>query len=235
MSSYYPIFINIKDKPVLVVGGGMVAYRKVSTLLEYGAQVRIVSPKIIPELEERIDGVHCCWVSKEYSKEDIRDAVLVFSCTEKEAINIRVAEDANASQRLVNVIDDQEKCSFFVPAIMRQGDLTIAISTAGSSPLVASRIKKELSQLYGEEMEVYLNLLRFWRKEIKTHLPLEKRREFWEKVTNGQAWALIKAGELDKAGEEIQDCFRSLLEDQELLPKDVIAVPNIRQLREKIK
>lgn len=211
MSNYYPIYIDLENKSVLVVGGGLVAYRKVKTLLNYGALVRIVSPKIVPDLKDMIDGEHCLWIPKEYSKEDIQDSVLVFSCTEKEEINARVAQDAKGNSRLINVVDDPDNCSFIVPSIMSRGDLSIAVSTAGSSPLVARQIRQELEGLYGDEMEVYLDLLRTWRQEIKKYLPLDKRQQFWEKVTDGRVLDHIKNGQLEQAEEVIEDCFRSLL------------------------
>lgn len=211
MSNYYPIFIDLEKKPVLVVGGGPVAYRKVKTLLEYGACVRIVAPQIVAELKDIVDGELCLWIRKEYSREDIHDSALVFSCTEKEEVNARVAEDAKALNRFINVVDDPDKCSFIVPSIMRRGDLSIAVSTAGSSPLVARQIRGELEGLYGDEMKVYLDLLRAWRKEIKKHLPPDKRPEFWEKVTEGQVLNYIKNGQLEQAKEVIKECFRSLL------------------------
>lgn len=208
--SYYPIFIELFNKPVLVVGGGTVAYRKVKTLLEFGARVRVVSPQIIPALKEIADGKSCLWLPKEYSSEDIKDSVLIFSCTEKADVNARVACDAKLKEKLINVVDDPDNCTFIVPSILNRGDLSIAISTAGSSPMAARRIREELERIYGTEMEVYLGLLRAWRKEIKTNLPPEKRQLFWELVTDGEVLNHIKNGQLERAKEVIQACFRSL-------------------------
>lgn len=208
--AFYPIFINIKDKPVLVVGGGSIACRKVQTLLEFGAFVRIVSPQVIPELRQLINEGNCQWRKKVYAKEDIEDAVLVFSCTEKEEINAQVALDAEAENRLINVADDPQKCSFIVPSIMRRGDLSIAVSTGGSSPMAARIIREELEEIYGDEIKVYLDLLRNWRERVKTNLPAEKRRQFWEKATEGQVLALIKKGQMQQAEEVMEKCFQSL-------------------------
>ncbi len=211
MCSYYPIFINLENKPVLIVGGGTVAYRKVQTLLEYGAQIRIISPEVGPQLEELIDSKQCLWIPREYTEGDIQDVVIVFSCTDKEEINARVAKEAQTKNTLINVVDDPEKCSFIVPSIMRRGNLSIAVSTAGSSPKVASQIRQELEELYGHEIEIYLQLLKTWRIEAKNTLPLDKRLLFWEKVTDGEVLLNIKNGQLDQAKEVIENCFRSLL------------------------
>jgi len=203
--------MDIENKPVLVVGGGRVALRKVRTLLEYRAIVKIVSPKLVPELEQLLDGVRCVWIAKEYSSEDIQDAVLVFACTEREEINARIAEDAKANYRPINVVDDPDKCSFIVPSVLTRGDLSIAVSTGGSSPLVARKIREELEDLYTEDMEIYLDLLRTWRQEVKEKLPVTKRVQFWEQVTDGRVLQLIKEGRIEQAKEVIANCFRSLL------------------------
>lgn len=103
MSQYYPIFVDLENKP----------------------------PDLIPDLEELVKS-GCEWENREYQSDDIQDAILVFSCTEKEEINALVAKDAKVTERLINVVDDPEKCSFIVPSIIEQGDLCITVSTAGS-------------------------------------------------------------------------------------------------------
>lgn len=212
MSQYYPIFMNLKALPVLVVGGGGVALRKVQTLLHHGALVQIVSPQLIPELRELIDDKTCFWVEKEYSTEDMREIVLVFSCTEIEEVNSQVSRDAKARYRLVNVVDDPENCSFIVPSMMERGDLKIAVSTGGSSPIVARQVRAELETLYGFEMAEYLSLLKSWRTKAKRDLPIEKRTIFWKRVTDGEVRKLINAQRLAEAEGVVEKCFLSLLD-----------------------
>ena len=212
MSQYYPLFMDLKAQPVLVVGGGKVALRKVQTLLEHGAYVRIVSPQIVPEIKALIDEKTCFWSKKQYSNEDIREAILVFSCTEKEEVNDQVSRDAKAHQRPVNVVDDPAKCSFIVPSIMERGDLKIAVSTGGSSPIVARQVRSELELIYGTEMVDYLSLLKSWRTKAKSSLSPEKRSIFWDRATDGDVRALIKAQRLTEAEGVIEECFLSLLD-----------------------
>lgn len=212
MSQYYPIFMDIKDQPVLVVGGGEVALRKVQTLLQHGALVQIVSPRIIPELEKLNDQKRCLWAEKEYALNDIKEAILVFSCTENEEVNARVSRDAKALHRPVNVVDDPIKCSFIVPSMMECGDLKIAVSTGGSSPIVARQIRSELEKQYGKEMAEYLSLLKTWRSKVKQRLAPEKRNFFWQRVTDGQVRELIKSKRSAEAEGVVEKCFLSLLD-----------------------
>lgn len=212
MSQYYPLLVDLQDKAVLVVGGGVVAYRKVQTLLEHGALVHIISPRLVQELEKLVDGEKCVWTEKEYCTGDLKQELLVFCCTEKEEVNALVAQDAKNSLRLVNVVDDPEKCSFIVPSILERGDLTIAVSTGGSSPMVARQIRMELAEIYGEEMSAYLALLRIWRIRVKESLAPEKRRLFWERVTDGEVRRLMLEKRAKEAKEVIQQCFQSLLD-----------------------
>lgn len=212
MSNYYPVFMDIGQQSVLVVGGGTIAWRKVETLLEYGAIVHIVSPRLIPELLALVDNQKCLWAQKEYSGGDIEGAVLVFSCTEKEEVNAQVALDAKRAFKPVNVVDDPAKCSFIVPSILQRGDLSIAVSTGGSSPIVARQIREELEQNYGEEYSDYLALLREWRHKIKQSLPPVKRQEFWKIATSLEVKELVKAKRFSAVKGVIEDCFRSLLD-----------------------
>jgi len=212
MSQYYPIYLDLETLPVLVVGGGNVALRKVQTLLQHGAMVHIISPRLIPELRDLVDQKTCFWVGKDYSTEDIQDVILVFSCTEIEEVNAQVSRDAKAHYRPVNVVDDPEKCSFIVPSIMERGDLKIAVSTGGSSPIVARQVRAELEALYGNEMAEYLTLLKNWRSKAKQSLPLEKRAIFWKRATDGEVRKLIKDQRLAEAEGVIEQCFLSQLD-----------------------
>ena len=212
MSQYYPIFMDLTAQPVLVVGGGVVALRKVQALVHHGALIKIVSPRLVPELRELVDQKTCFWLEKDYSTEDIHEVVLVFSCTEKEEVNAQVANDANAHHRPVNVVDDPKKCTFIVPSIMERGELKIAVSTGGSSPIVARQIRAELQSLYGRDMAEYLSLLKTWRSLAKRSLPSEKRSIFWQRVTDGEVRELIKAQRITEAEGVVEKCFQSLLD-----------------------
>ena len=123
-----------------------------------------------------------------------------------------MSSDAIAHHRPVNVVDDPEKCSFIVPSLMVQGDLKIAVSTGGSSPIVARQVRAELENLYGHEMAEYLRLLKTWRAKAKSSLSPEKRSAFWNRATDGEVRKLIKAQRLTEAEGVVETCFLSLLD-----------------------
>lgn len=162
----YPVCLNIKDQLCVVVGGGAVAERKVFSLLAAGAQVRVVSP----ELSEGLAGLSAQgrieWLASGYRQGDLANALLVFAATDNKEVQDAVIRDAERTGKLVNVADAPEKCSFQVPAVVRQGDLTIAVSTNGSSPAVAAKIKKQLEKSYGPEYAVLLELMAQLRGQV---------------------------------------------------------------------
>lgn len=214
MTEYYPLFMNIKDKLVVVVGGGIVAYRKIKRLLDYQALVRIVSPRLITPLMLLVDDQRCYWSLKEYSATDLQGARLVFACTDNEEVNNRVTLDAEAASCPVNVVNDPDKCSFIVPSVFKNGDLNIAVSTGGSSPLVARQIRMQLEELYGDPvLSEYLNILKTWRPIVKRKLTREKRLAFWNKVTDGAVFEMVRANRLKETKGIIEECFQSLLDE----------------------
>ncbi len=169
-------FISIlQDKTVLVVGGGAVACRNSSTLLEYGAIVKIVSPgwwtNCKPwSMRNNVSGLPGLTPPR---TSGARSGLLLYG---KREVNARVAGDAQAQNVPVNVVVDPDKCSFLVPSILKRvRDLSIAVFHRRQQPKVAGLIRRQLEEIYGNEMAVYLALLRTWRQEIKNSLPSEKR------------------------------------------------------------
>ncbi|MGC8833742.1 MAG: precorrin-2 dehydrogenase/sirohydrochlorin ferrochelatase family protein, partial [Armatimonadota bacterium] len=132
MESYYPVFLDLRGKRVLVVGGGQVALRKVKSLLECGAEVLVVAPEAVPDLQQMARDGRIRLVSREYTEVDLEGASLVISATDSRDVNQRVSADAQARGVFVNVVDDPELCSFIVPSVMRRGELVVAVSTGGN-------------------------------------------------------------------------------------------------------
>jgi precorrin-2 dehydrogenase/sirohydrochlorin ferrochelatase len=202
---YYPVFINLKGRPCLVVGGGEVVSRKVQTLLECGARVKLVAPKIRAEVKDlAAEFKELAWEERPYQEADMAGVFLVIAGTDDSAVNARVAKDAAKNKALCNVVDDPAQCSFIVPATVRQGHLTIAISTDGISPALARDIRRELEGRYGPEYKAFLDLLEDFRPAIKK-LPAGKKKKAWEKIVNPRTIQLVKAGKISGVNDMIKD------------------------------
>jgi precorrin-2 dehydrogenase/sirohydrochlorin ferrochelatase len=181
---FYPMFVDLEGRRCLVVGGGPVATEKVEKLLDHGAHVRLVTPEMTPELEAlaaagRIGELH----RRTYSPDDLEACFLVIAATNLDAINRMVWQDAEARNMLCNVVDVPPLCNFIVPSIVRRGELALAISTGGASPVVAKHIRRELEAAYGPEWEALVNLLRDLRDDLKDrYLDMPSRRDAVERL-----------------------------------------------------
>jgi len=167
----YPIFAVIEDKPCLVVGGGAVGERKVADLMAAGARVTVVSRTLTPELASLADRGEIRYLSEDFTAAQVEGMALVMAATDDREVNAAVSAAAQARAIWVNVADDPEYCTFIVPAQVRRGDLTLAISTGGASPALASQLRQELQQYFGPEYGPYLDLL----QRVRTRLLAERR------------------------------------------------------------
>ncbi|HBI15377.1 MAG TPA: siroheme synthase [Desulfobulbaceae bacterium] len=194
----YPICLDIKDKLCVVVGGGEVALRKVQGLLAAGARVRVVSPEVVPELDLLAGQGRIEWQRKTYASGDISQALLVFAATDDRATQQLVCRQADSNGQLVNVADDPACCNFQVPACLRRGDLTIAISTNGKSPAVSAMIRGKLEREFGPEYEVLLNLMARVRQQVVAgnHSQAE-RKKIYNKILHEDIVEWIRRGKVD--------------------------------------
>ncbi len=169
--NYFPIFLDLTGKKCVVVGGGSVAERKCEALIKAGADVTVVAPMITKGLKDVHAKGQITHVKRDYKAEDIDPAFLVIAATDYEEINQKVAEDASAANKLVNVVDTPALCNYITPAVFQRGLLTVAISTGGASPAIAKEIREELQKLYGPEFAKRLENVKNARtkviKEIK--------------------------------------------------------------------
>ncbi|SPD76086.1 Siroheme synthase domain protein [uncultured Desulfobacterium sp.] len=163
---YYPVFLKMDGVVVLVVGGGRVSERKVETLIECGASVRIVARELTHRLRALVEGGFILWIGQEYEELHLDGVALVFSATNDSRLNHKVSQGAIRRGILVNAVDQPEDCSFIVPSIVRRKDLTIAISTSGKSPALAKAIRRQLEHQFGKEYEAFLDLMGRLRKEV---------------------------------------------------------------------
>jgi precorrin-2 dehydrogenase/sirohydrochlorin ferrochelatase len=172
--------LDLHTQRCLVVGGGEVAERKVDLLLQAGGVVTVMSPTLTPQLHMWMADRRITAFVRPYESGDLRGFALVFAATDDEALQQRVAADARDAGVLVNVVDRPALCSFIVPAIVAQGDLTLAISTGGASPAMARKIRQDLERQFGPEYALTLTLLARVREMVTngTLSSTERQRVF---------------------------------------------------------
>jgi len=182
----YIACLKLKGRNCLVAGGGDIGLEKVEGLLACGATVTLVAPDAVPALSDYADEGSIAWVRRGYESGDLEGKFLAIAATDNSEVNIGVYEDAERRAMLVNVVDVPPLCNFILPAIVRTGPLAIAISTAGASPALAKRMKREISESFGEayaRLAIMLNDARGWAKAT---LPTyQDRKQFFEGIVNG--------------------------------------------------
>jgi precorrin-2 dehydrogenase/sirohydrochlorin ferrochelatase len=173
----YPIgLIGLEQQKTVVIGGGKVAARKVTGLLEAGAQVTVISPAFVPELRVLAGSRRVTLTARAYQDGDLADAFLVIAATNNAGINERVWQEARTQGCLVNVVDHPAHCNFIVPAVVRRGEVAVTVSTGGASPALARRLREQLESLIGPEVGELADLLAELRPELQTRFPDEELR-----------------------------------------------------------
>ncbi|MCP4579946.1 MAG: bifunctional precorrin-2 dehydrogenase/sirohydrochlorin ferrochelatase, partial [Deltaproteobacteria bacterium] len=164
--SFYPVFVQLEEKKVVVVGGGNVAYRKVLALLECGAAIHLAGRELTPELKQMVENEDIHFLGQEFKDEYLNNAFMIIAATDDKDLNHHISTCAREKGILVNAVDQPPDCDFIVPSILKRGDLQIAISTSGKSPALARRIRKSLEAQFGQEYETFLLMMGRLRKEI---------------------------------------------------------------------
>lgn len=192
MSGYPIMLTGLAARRCLIVGGGAVAARKAEALLEAGAQPLVISPELSPELEAMAVAGRVQVLRRGYQPGDLEDAALVIAATDERAVNAAVSAEAQRRGVPVNVVDDPELCTFTVPAVVRRGDLVVAISTGGRSPAVARALREMLESVidpaYGELLELVAAL----RPEVLARVPRRKQRAVWGRLLDGSLLSLLR-------------------------------------------
>jgi siroheme synthase-like protein len=194
---FYIACLKLTGRRCIVVGGGEVGLEKVEGLLACDGDVVLVAPEAVPELQELAAEGSIRWLRREYRTGDLERTFIAIAATDDTDTNVRVYEDAERRAMLVNVVDVPPLCNFILPAIVRTGPLAIAISTAGASPALAKRIKRQIADEFGEEyarLAILLNEVRGWAKgTLPTY---QDRKAFFEGIVNGEPdpIELLRAG-----------------------------------------
>jgi precorrin-2 dehydrogenase / sirohydrochlorin ferrochelatase len=197
---YYPIYLNLEGRLCVVIGGGVIAEGKIKALLEAGAEVTLVSPELTRWLETLVDEGRIRYVARGYEPGDLHGAFLAISATDERAINEQVWAEANRLNIMVNVVDDTPHCNFIAASIMRRGDLAIAISTSGSAPALAVRLRERLEREIGEEYAHFLDIAARLRAPLLARFPnFEERKARWYDLVDSDALELLRQGEEEAA------------------------------------
>jgi precorrin-2 dehydrogenase / sirohydrochlorin ferrochelatase len=211
---FYIACLRLSGRRCVVVGGGDVGLEKVEGLLACDADVTLIAPEARPELVQLALEGSIRWEQREYAgSADLDGALIAIAATDDTDLNIRVFEDAEERAMLVNVVDVPPLCNFILPAIVRTGPLAVAISTAGASPALAKRMKREIGELFGEPYALLAILLNDARGWAKATLPTyQDRKEFFESIVNGDPdpVELLRAGDVDGVRALIADAQRAV-------------------------
>lgn len=204
----YPINVNLEGRMCLVIGGGVVAERKVRKLLEEGARVTVMSPHLTDELialreEGKIYWQNTFWSEEAFYRDDF---FLVFCATNDAGLNARAAKQAKAKGAIVNVVSDASLCDFIVPARVARGDLLLTVSTSGASPAFARVLKDRIDAEYGDVYGAWLDRLQSIRAEVKQKKgSVGERNRFWRTALSEHVLELVENGNLDEAEGEVRD------------------------------
>ena len=203
----YPLNLDIKDKPCVVIGGGEVALRKILGLMEAGAKVKVIAPEVCAEVEELARRGEILLIRESFSEELLGDEMILIAATDKPEVNRRAAQAKNI---LVNVVEGTGG-NFNVPSVIRRGELLLTISTGANSPAFSKFIRQMLEAELGENFGAGLEIISRWRRELKQLLPNHRERKiFWQKVLTQETWQLLKNGQIDILQKSLEEIVNSL-------------------------
>ncbi len=204
MAELYPVALKLEKKICLVVGGGAVAERKVFSLLKSGAKIRLVSKEITSRLHRLAEEGLVSYRQGEYRPSDLAGVFLAIGATSCRETNRRLAQDCRERNLFVNVVDDPELCTFYVPAVVARGSFQIAVSTGGKSPLLARKIREELEEKYGPEYGELTDLLGRLREKAKREIKDDEARQaLFAGLLDDEVFSLIKKGLWKEAKERV--------------------------------
>jgi siroheme synthase-like protein len=209
---YYPLMLNLQGKKCVVVGGGHVALQKVKMLLDCGADITVVSPKLHLGMAKLSEKKAIRLVHRDYKVGDLMDATLAVASTDVREINRTVAHDAKRLGILVNVVDDPRLSSFILPSFFRRGNLTIAVSSGGTSPALAKKIRMRLEKNFGKEYASLLSIIGEARSSMKKR-GIFLGAKVWQKGLDLDSLIkLIQKGQKEKAKTLLLNKLKSIEE-----------------------
>jgi len=208
---YYPVYLDVRERPCMIVGGGQIAERKAIALFDAGADLTIVSPSLTPALVELAGKGKITHHPKTFAEQDITGVYLVIAATNDAAVNEAVARACRKHGILVNAATSPDEGTFVVPSVVERGDLLIAISTCGDSPALARKVREDLERTYGPEYAVFLDKMANLRRRIVHDVADENvRRNVYQAVVDSDVLYLLKAGQMHEADLRIAEIVKTV-------------------------
>lgn len=204
---YYPVFLDLKGKPVVVIGGGNIAHQKMENLVKVGADVTVISPDLNEPMAALKAEGRFRHIEREYQPGDLEGYNLAFVATDDRSVNATVADEGKARGVWVNAVDDPPYCDFIMPGIVQRGDLVLAISTGGRSPAMARKMREELAEFLTDEWVAMLELAAEVRAELRTR-DIMVDSDTWNAALDDELRHLLKEGRYDEAKQRLLRSLR---------------------------
>lgn len=206
--NYLPLFLDVKNKPCLVVGGGLIASRKISLLIRAQATITVVAPEITSEVQNRVNDGAVTWQQKNFMLEDLKDYQLVLAATDNRKVNAEIAARCKERNILVNAADDVQNCNFILPSVIDRSPVQIAVSTGGASPVLARMLRAKLESCTPAAYGQLAKLIEDNRSKVKEKFPTtDQKRKFWEKIIQGPVAGFVFSGQFNTAQKLLQDAI----------------------------
>lgn len=206
---YYPVYLDLRERPCVIIGGGQVAERKALSLLEAGAQVTVISPTLSTKLQELSQSGKITHLSETFNEKNLAGAHLVIAATDSLEVNAGVGRICRKKHILVNVVAPPDESTFIVPSVLERGELLIAVSTSGVSPALSKKIRGELEEQYGPEYGVFLGKMSMFRTRLMDEVKDEaKRRQILQALADSDVISLLKEGKTNEADYRIEEIAR---------------------------
>ena len=208
MPSYYPVFLDLRGRECVIIGGGEVSEHKLGNLLDCGAQITIISPQVTPGIRARAEKGEVVWKARPYQAGDLKGAFIAIAATDDNKVNRAVTEEAREEKVLLNVADVTHLCMFIAPAIVKRGEVTVAISTGGASPALARRLREQLQKSEVLEYADLVEVLRDARTEVKRRRA-QVHPDRWQECIDEQLLRMAQNGDKGRALDRILSCLLS--------------------------
>jgi precorrin-2 dehydrogenase/sirohydrochlorin ferrochelatase len=201
---YYPIFVEMTNRPCVVVGGGVVAERKVEALLNAGATVTVISPSLTGLLHSQVEAGKIRYVGREYRSGDLIEHEMAFVATDDKKVNPVVAQEARERGVWINAADDPSHCDFILPSVLQRGDLVVAVATGGSSPALSRAIREELESYFTKDYAELTEVAAEVRRELRQR-SVSPGAKAWRQALSEGFRRLIAEGKREEAKAHLMD------------------------------